>query len=58
MEVPSLGHGITSPMSPCEGMVSNLSLESLELCERDGKDDVSPMHFLWFSVFNKKYDID
>lgn len=44
MEVPSLDHNITSPMSPCEGMVNNLSLESLELCERDGgKPEASGM---------------
>ncbi|KAM6956735.1 phytanoyl-CoA hydroxylase-interacting protein-like [Aplochiton taeniatus] len=36
MEVPSLAHNITSPMSPCEGVIKNLSLDALQLCERDG----------------------
>ncbi|KAJ8250513.1 hypothetical protein COCON_G00224350 [Conger conger] len=36
MEVPSLGHNIGSPTSPCEGMIKNLSLEAIQLCERDG----------------------
>ncbi|KAJ8388229.1 hypothetical protein AAFF_G00136000 [Aldrovandia affinis] len=36
MEVPSLGHNIGSPTSPCEGMVKNLSLEAIQLCDRDG----------------------
>ncbi|KAJ8361622.1 hypothetical protein SKAU_G00181470 [Synaphobranchus kaupii] len=37
MDVPSLGHNIGSPTSPCEGgMIKNLSLEAIQLCERDG----------------------
>ncbi|CAL8254948.1 unnamed protein product [Lota lota] len=36
MEVPGLAHNITSPMSPCEGMIKDLSLDALQLCERDG----------------------
>ncbi|KAJ8248376.1 hypothetical protein GJAV_G00241360 [Gymnothorax javanicus] len=36
MEVPSLGHDIGSPTSPCAGMIKNLSLEAIQLCERDG----------------------
>ncbi|XP_062320265.1 phytanoyl-CoA hydroxylase-interacting protein-like isoform X1 [Osmerus eperlanus] len=36
MEVPSLAHNITSPMSPCEGMLKNLSLDAIQLCEREG----------------------
>ncbi|XP_076834193.1 phytanoyl-CoA 2-hydroxylase interacting protein-like a isoform X1 [Brachyhypopomus gauderio] len=41
MEVPDLGHGITGSLSPREGMVKNVSLESLQLCERDGKTEDS-----------------
>lgn len=37
MEVPQLGHGITSPVSPCEDMIKNLSLEAIQLCDREGK---------------------
>ncbi|CAL8299107.1 unnamed protein product [Merluccius merluccius] len=37
MEVPGLAHSIPSPMSPCEGMIKDLSLDALQLCERDGK---------------------
>ncbi|KAJ8284819.1 hypothetical protein COCON_G00036690 [Conger conger] len=36
MEVPQLGHGITSPVSPCEDMIKNLSLEAIQLCDREG----------------------
>ncbi|XP_020337519.1 phytanoyl-CoA hydroxylase-interacting protein-like isoform X1 [Oncorhynchus nerka] len=36
MEVPNLGHNLTSPMSPCEGMIKNLSLDAIQLCEREG----------------------
>ena len=35
--MPGLAHNITSPMSPCEGMIKDLSLDALQLCERDGK---------------------
>ncbi|XP_068423574.1 phytanoyl-CoA hydroxylase-interacting protein-like [Clinocottus analis] len=35
MEVPGLAHSITSPLSPCEGMIKDLSLDALQLCERD-----------------------
>ncbi|KAM3863275.1 phytanoyl-CoA hydroxylase-interacting protein-like isoform 2-T2 [Diretmus argenteus] len=38
MEVPGLAHNITSPLSPCEGMIKNLSLDAIQLCERDGKE--------------------
>ncbi|KAJ4949335.1 hypothetical protein JOQ06_020850 [Pogonophryne albipinna] len=34
MEVPGLAHNITSPLSPCAGMIKDLS--ALQLCERDG----------------------
>lgn len=34
MEAASLAHGVASPR---EGMIKNVSLESLQLCERDGK---------------------
>lgn len=37
MEVPGLAHNISSPLSPCEGMIKDLSLDSLQLCERDGE---------------------
>lgn len=37
MEAASLAHGVASPLSPREGMIKNVSLESLQLCERDGK---------------------
>lgn len=53
MEVPSLDHNITSPMSPCEDMVNNLSLESLELCERDGRTFLHG--FISFSIIDKLY---
>ncbi|KAK1164613.1 phytanoyl-CoA hydroxylase-interacting protein-like isoform X1 [Acipenser oxyrinchus oxyrinchus] len=36
MEVPRLGHGISSPTSPCENMIKNLSLEAIQLCDREG----------------------
>ncbi|KAM7408507.1 hypothetical protein PAMA_002302 [Pampus argenteus] len=36
MEVPGLAHNITSPLSPCEGMIKDLSLDAIQLCERDG----------------------
>uniref|UniRef100_A0A8C4ENS5 Phytanoyl-CoA 2-hydroxylase interacting protein like n=1 Tax=Dicentrarchus labrax TaxID=13489 RepID=A0A8C4ENS5_DICLA len=38
MEVPGLAHNITSPLSPCEGMIKDLSLDAIQLCERDGKE--------------------
>lgn len=37
MEVPGLAHNLSSPLSPCEGMIKDLSLDSLQLCERDGE---------------------
>lgn len=37
MEVPGLAHNLSSPLSPCEGMIKDLSLDSIQLCERDGK---------------------
>nr|AAI53388.1 Zgc:158361 protein [Danio rerio] len=37
MEAASLAQGVASPLSPREGMIKNVSLESLQLCERDGK---------------------
>ncbi|MGH0124098.1 UNVERIFIED_CONTAM: hypothetical protein FKN15_018179 [Acipenser sinensis] len=36
MEVPRLGDSISSPTSPCETMVKNLSLEAIQLCDREG----------------------
>lgn len=41
MEAASLAHGVASPLSPREGMIKNVSLESLQLCERDGKKPLS-----------------
>lgn len=32
-----MAHNITSPLSPCEGMIKDLSLDTLQLCERDGE---------------------
>ncbi|XP_059929630.1 phytanoyl-CoA hydroxylase-interacting protein-like [Gadus macrocephalus] len=48
MEVPGLAHNITSPMSPCEGMIKDLSLDALQLCERDGgkSQDISEVEEL------------
>lgn len=37
MEVPALAHNISSPLSPCEGMIKDLSLDAIQLCERDGE---------------------
>lgn len=37
MEVPGLAHNISSPISPCEGMMKDLSLDAIQLCERDGE---------------------
>lgn len=37
MEVPGLAHNISSPLSPCEGMIKDLSLDAIQLCERDGE---------------------
>lgn len=31
-----MAHNITSPLSPCEGMIKDLSLDAIQLCERDG----------------------
>nr|XP_061784993.1 phytanoyl-CoA hydroxylase-interacting protein-like isoform X2 [Nerophis lumbriciformis] len=37
MEVPGLArNSISSPLSPCEGMIKDLSLDSIQLCEREG----------------------
>ncbi|KAJ8396026.1 hypothetical protein AAFF_G00025580 [Aldrovandia affinis] len=36
MEVPRVGLGISSPVSPCEEMIKNLSLEAIQLCDREG----------------------
>ncbi|XP_076154633.1 phytanoyl-CoA hydroxylase-interacting protein-like isoform X1 [Alosa pseudoharengus] len=36
MEVPRMGHSISSPTSPCEDMIKNLSLEAIQLCDREG----------------------
>lgn len=33
-----MAHNITSPLSPCEGMIKDLSLDAIQLCERDGKE--------------------
>ncbi|CAO2608371.1 Phytanoyl-CoA hydroxylase-interacting protein-like, partial [Lemmus lemmus] len=35
MEVPRLDHALSSPSSPCEE-IKNLSLEAIQLCDRDG----------------------
>uniref|UniRef100_A0ACB8F873 Uncharacterized protein n=1 Tax=Sphaerodactylus townsendi TaxID=933632 RepID=A0ACB8F873_9SAUR len=35
MEVPRLDHHRSSPSSPCEDVIKNLSLEAIQLCERD-----------------------
>lgn len=37
MEVPRVEHSISSPTSPCEDMIKNLSLEAIQLCDREGK---------------------
>lgn len=37
MEVPRLDHALSSPTSPCEEVIKNLSLEAIQLCDRDGK---------------------
>lgn len=38
MEVPRLdGSSMSSPTSPCEDVIKNLSLEAIQLCDRDGK---------------------
>lgn len=37
MEVPRLDHALNSPTSPCEEVIKNLSLEAIQLCDRDGK---------------------
>uniref|UniRef100_A0A8D1F9I0 Phytanoyl-CoA 2-hydroxylase interacting protein like n=3 Tax=Sus scrofa TaxID=9823 RepID=A0A8D1F9I0_PIG len=36
MEVPRLDHALNSPTSPCEEVIKNLSLEAIQLCDRDG----------------------
>lgn len=36
MEVPRLDHALSSPSSPCEE-IKNLSLEAIQLCDRDGE---------------------
>lgn len=45
MEVPGLAHNISSPLSPCEGMIKDLSLDAIQLCERDGKGGLSASHW-------------
>ncbi|MBZ3874047.1 Phytanoyl-CoA hydroxylase-interacting protein-like [Sciurus carolinensis] len=35
MEVPRLDHALNSPTSPCEEVIKNLSLEAIQLCDRD-----------------------
>ncbi|KAL4640995.1 phytanoyl-CoA hydroxylase-interacting protein-like [Arapaima gigas] len=35
MEVPSVERGVGSPRSPCEDMIKNMSLEAVQLCERE-----------------------
>lgn len=42
MDVPGLAHSISSPLSPCEGMIKDLSLDAIQLCERDG--EAFPFH--------------
>lgn len=37
MEPPRLAHAVGSPTSPCEEVIKNLSLEAIQLCERDGE---------------------
>ncbi len=37
MEVPRVGHSVSSPTSPCEDMIKNLSLDAIQLCGREGK---------------------
>lgn len=37
MEAPRLAPTMSSPGSPCEEVLKNLSLEAIQLCERDGK---------------------
>lgn len=37
MEAPRLAHTMGSPTSPCEEVIKNLSLEAIQLCDRDGK---------------------
>ncbi len=46
MEAASLAHGVASPLSPREGMIKNVSLESLQLCERDGKNPLQHTEWL------------
>ncbi len=46
MEAASLAHGVASPLSPREGMIKNVSLESLQLCERDGKKPLQHTEWL------------
>ncbi|XP_071667813.1 phytanoyl-CoA hydroxylase-interacting protein-like isoform X4 [Patagioenas fasciata] len=36
MEAPRLAHTMSSPTSPCEEVIKNLSLEAIQLCDRDG----------------------
>ncbi|XP_051958454.1 phytanoyl-CoA hydroxylase-interacting protein-like isoform X1 [Xyrauchen texanus] len=36
MEVPGVGHIVSSPTSPCEDMMKNLSLDAIQLCEIEG----------------------
>lgn len=50
MEVPGLAHNISSPLSPCEGMIKDLSLDSLQLCERDGESALSLSILFWPSA--------
>lgn len=41
MEAPRLAHTMNSPTSPCEEVIKNLSLETIQLCDRDGKSRLS-----------------
>ncbi|KAJ7426334.1 Phytanoyl-CoA hydroxylase-interacting protein-like protein [Willisornis vidua] len=45
MEAPRLAHTMSSPTSPCEEVIKNLSLEAIQLCDRDGLDHIESKDF-------------
>lgn len=56
MEVPGLAHNITSPLSPCEGMIKDLSLDALQLCERDGEETFACFSLgCWCTLFMSEH---
>lgn len=37
MELPGLARSLSGPLSPCEALLKDLSLDAVQLCQRDGE---------------------